>query len=436
MLNSVLKKSTSLIVMLVILSCGIEQDRIIILDPIQSKNKVRTGLDVLLEDYPDLLVGKTIGLVTNHTGISRDNKKNYKLLQNSPNIFLKKIFAPEHGFYGEASAGAKVDYDSIKNIEGPEIISLYGKTRKPSPDMLKDLDLIIYDIQDIGARFYTYISTLGIVMEAAGENNVDIMVLDRPNPIGGEIVEGAILDTSFKSFVGYYPIPVRYALTVGELSQMAINEGWLSSDPPSLTIIKMDGWKRNMFYDDTGLPWVPPSPNIPDLETAIIYPGMCLYEATNVSEGRGTNNPFKQIGAPWMTYEIAKEMKNLNLEGADFKFAKFSPKNLPGKAENPKFENKRCFGQKIEVTDRKKFRSLDVAIQSMYITFGLYTEHFRYKRERLNKLFGSNQLFKLLNGKLKKNNGKLIKSPPGLFELLNEDKKKFTIQATNYHLYQ
>ena len=288
--------------MLMILSCGIEQDRIIILDPIQSKNTVRTGLDVLLEDYPDLLVGKTIGLVTNHTGISRDNKKNYTLLQNSSNIFLKKIFAPEHGFYGEASAGAKVDYDSIKNTKGPEIISLYGKTRKPSPDMLDDLDLIIYDIQDIGARFYTYISTLGIVMEAAGENDVDVMVLDRPNPIGGEIVEGAILDTSFKSFVGYYPIPVRYALTVGELSQMAINEGWLSSNPPSLTIIKMDGWKRNMFYDDTGLPWVPPSPNIPDLETAIIYPGMCLYEATNVSEGRGTNNPFKQIGAPWMTY--------------------------------------------------------------------------------------------------------------------------------------
>ena len=162
---------------------------------------------------------------------------------------------------------------------------------------------------------------------------------------------------------------------------------------------------------------------------------MCLYEATNVSEGRGTNNPFKQIGAPWMTYEIAKEMKDFNIEGADFKFAKFNPKNRPGKAENPKFEKQRCFGQKIEVTDRNKFRSLDVAIYSMYITYALYTEYFRYNSGRLNKLFGNNKLFKLLNGKLKKKNGKLIGSPPGLLKLLDEDKKKFTIQARNYHLY-
>ena len=185
--------------------------------------------------------------------------------------------------------------------------------------MLDGIDLVIYDIQDVGARFYTYISTLGIVMEAAGENGVNVMVLDRPNPLGGEIIEGAILDTAFKSFVGYYPIPTRYALAVGELSQMAVKEGWLSSVPPELIVVRMDGWKRSMFFDDTGLPWVSPSPNIPDLETAIIYPGMCLYEATNVSEGRGTNNPFKQIGAPWMNYDIAKEMKNGELEGAEVK---------------------------------------------------------------------------------------------------------------------
>ena len=163
-----------------------------------------------------------------------------------------------------------MDYDG-KNTSGPEIISLYGKIRKPTKEMLDGIDLIIYDIQDVGARFYTYISTLGLVMEAAGEYGIDVMVLDRPNPIGGEIVEGAILDTAFKSFVGYYPIPIRYALTVGELSQMAVKEGWLTSNPPNLTIVKMDGWERKMFYDDTNLPWVPPSPNIPDLETAIIY---------------------------------------------------------------------------------------------------------------------------------------------------------------------
>ena len=305
--------------------CSSPIDTITIIEPVDINNDsiVRTGLDVLIEDHPNYFRGRSIGLVTNHTGITKNNEKNYELFQTNSEISLKRIFAPEHGFFGEASAGAKVDYDG-KNTPGPEIISLYGKIRKPTKEMLDGIDLIIYDIQDVGARFYTYISTLGLVMEAAGEYGIDVMVLDRPNPIGGEIIEGAILDTAFKSFVGYYPIPIRYALTVGELGQMAVKEGWLTSNPPNLTIVKMDGWERKMFYDDTNLPWVPPSPNIPDLETAIIYPGMCLYEATNVSEGRGTNNPFKQIGAPWMTYEIAKEMRDLGFEGIDFEYAKFS----------------------------------------------------------------------------------------------------------------
>jgi len=432
-----MKINQLLFLALLIMQCSKPKDSIIILSPIHlnSKDTIRTGLDVLLEDYPHYLKGKTVGLVTNHTGISRNSKKNYKLFQDSPYIYLKRIFAPEHGFYGEASAGAKIDYDKTVNTTEPEIISLYGKTRKPSAEMLSDLDLIIYDIQDVGARFYTYISTLGIVMEAAGENGVDVMVLDRPNPIGGEIIEGAILDTTFKSFVGYYPIPIRYALTVGELSQMAVKENWLSSLPPTLTVVKMDGWRRNMFYDDTGLPWIPPSPNIPDLETAIIYPGMCLYEATNVSEGRGTNKPFKQIGAPWMNFDIAKEMKNLNIEGADFKYAKFNPKNLPGKAENPKFENKQCVGQKIVVTDKYTYRAIETAIHSIYITFGFYTDEFRYKPGRLGKLYGNNHLFRLLNGQLRNERGKIIKVPSGLFKILEKDKDQFTFQSTPYRLY-
>ena len=270
-------KIVKLIALLFILArCSSPIDTITIIEPVHINNDsiVRTGLDVLIEDHPNYLQGRSIGLVTNHTGITKNNEKNYELFQTNSAISLKRIFAPEHGFFGEASAGAKVDYDG-KNTSGPEIISLYGKIRKPTKEMLDGIDLIIYDIQDVGARFYTYISTLGLVMEAAGEYGIDVMVLDRPNPIGGEIVEGAILDTAFKSFVGYYPIPIRYALTVGELSQMAVKEGWLTSNPPNLTIVKMDGGERKMFYDDTNLPWVPPSPNIPDLETAIRYPGMC-----------------------------------------------------------------------------------------------------------------------------------------------------------------
>jgi uncharacterized protein YbbC (DUF1343 family) len=404
------------------------KNKIVIIEP-NTQNydeSVRTGLDVLLEDYPDFLKGKTIGLVTNHTGISRKGEKNYKLFKNNPDIILKRIFAPEHEIYGESDAGAEIEYDNEKD-SGPEIVSLYGKTRKPTAEMLEGIDLVIYDIQDVGTRFYTHISTLGIVMEAAGENDVNVMVLDRPNPLGGEIIEGAILDTAFKSFVGYYPIPTRYGLTVGELSQMAVKEGWLSSVPPELTVIKMDGWKRSMFFDDTDLTWIPPSPNIPDLETAMIYPGMCLYEATNVSEGRGTNKPFKQIGAPWMNYDIAKEMKIQGLKGVDFKYAKFKPKNLPGRAEKPKFSGYFCVGQKIVITDKNEFRSVDTAIYSLMITIMFYMDNFRYDAKRIGYLWGNNLMNRFLRGDLK---------PKTLFKLLNQDQEKFIIQSAPYYLYQ
>jgi len=404
------------------------KNKIVIIEP-NTQNydeSVRTGLDVLLEDYPDFLKGKTIGLVTNHTGISRKGEKNYKLFENNPDITLKRIFAPEHGFYSEASAGAKVEYDNQKG-SGAEIISLYGNTRKPTTEMLEGIDLVIYDIQDVGARFYTYISTLGIVMEAAGENGVNVMVLDRPNPLGGEIIEGAILDTAFKSFIGYFPIPARYALTVGELSQMAVKEGWLSSVPPELIVVTMDDWKRSMFFDDTDLPWIPPSPNIPDLETAMIYPGICLYEATNVSEGIGTNKPFKQIGAPWMNYDIAKEMKIQGLKGVDFKYAKFKPKNLPGRAEKPKFSGYFCVGQKIVITDKNEFRSVDTAIYSLMITIMFYMDNFRYDAKRIGYLWGNNLMNRFLRGDLK---------PKTLFKLLNQDQEKFIIQSAPYYLYQ
>ena len=428
---------TILLLCLLALKCGKESNKqIIILDPLKpNKNGiVRNGIDVLLEDYPKHLQGKTVGLVTNHTGITRLKEKNYKVFKENPDITLAKIFAPEHGFFGEASAGAKVDYNSTNEI-GTEIISLYGKERKPTADMLRGLDVIIYDIQDIGARFYTYISTLGLVMEAAGDHGIDVIVLDRPNPIGGEIIEGPILDSTYKSFVGYYPIPIRYGLTVGELSQMAIKEGWLESNPPHLTIFKMDGWKRKMFFDDTKLPWVSPSPNIPDLETALIYPGMCIYEATNISEGRGTKKPFKQIGAPWMSYDIAKELKGKKIKGADIEYAKFKPLSLSGKAENPKFQDNLCFGFQTIITDKYKYKSLNTAIESIYINFGFYPENIRYKKERMGKLFGNDNLFKLVTGKLYNEKRKKIRVPLGLIKLIEKDSEKFKEVSKPYQLY-
>ena len=432
-----MKNVTILLLLLLAFHCADKPKKIItVIDPIQinSSETVRNGIDVLIEDYPNFLYGKAVGLVTNHTGITRRERKNYEVFKENPNITLTKIFAPEHGFFGEASAGAKVDYDSTNKI-GTEIISLYGKERKPTADMLKDLDVIIYDIQDIGARFYTYISTLGLVMEAAGENDIEVIVLDRPNPIGGEIVEGPILDTTYKSFVGYYPIPIRYGLTVGELSQMAIKESWLETNPPHLTIFKMDGWKRKMFFDDTKLPWIPPSPNIPDLETALIYPGMCIYESTNISEGRGTNKPFKQIGAPWMNYDIAKELKGLEIEGADINYAKFKPISIPGKSENPKFKGKLCLGFQTAITDRFKYRSVNTAIESIYINFAFYPDNLRFKKDRMGKLFGNNNLFKLVTGKLLNANKKKIRVPSGLIKMMEKDSEKFVNSSTPYHLY-
>ena len=260
--------------------------------PIKEKLTVLNGIDVLLEKKLHFIKSRKIALVTNHSGIDKNLIPNYKRLMEIDDLELKVIFSPEHGLFGEAAAGEKVDYNGqIKTL--PKIVSLYGDNRKPTQTQMEDIDIIIYDIQDIGARFYTYISTLGMVMESASKYGVKVLVLDRPNPIGGNIVEGPILDLKFQTFVGYYPIPTRYGLTIGELALMINGEKWIDGNP-ELEIVKMKGWTRDLWYDQTKLPWVKPSPNIPDLNTAIIYPGMCLLEATNISEGRGTKKPFKK----------------------------------------------------------------------------------------------------------------------------------------------
>ena len=259
------------------------------LEPLTEKIKVLNGIDVLLKKKLHFIQSRKIALVTNHSGVDKNLVPNYKRLMEVEDVELKVIFSPEHGLFGESEAGEKINYTELKEL--PKVISLYGGTRKPSAEMLDGVNLIIYDIQDIGARFYTYISTLGLVMEAGAELGIPVLVLDRPNPIRGDIIEGPILDIKYRSFVGQYPIATRYGGTVGELAKKIIKNKWITS-LPELEIIKMEGWQPNAWFDQTDLPWVAPSPNIPDLKTAIIYPGMCLFEGTNVSEGRGTPNPF------------------------------------------------------------------------------------------------------------------------------------------------
>ena len=337
--------------------------------PIIEKLNVLNGIDVLLEKKLHFIKSRKIALVTNHSGVDKNSIPNYKRLMEVEDVELKVIFSPEHGLFGESEAGEKINYSDIDEL--PRVISLYGGTRKPSAEMLEDVNLIIYDIQDIGARFYTYISTLGMVMEAAAELDIPVLVLDRPNPIRADIIEGPLLDIKHQSFVGYYPIPTRYGGTVGELANKIIENKWISP-LPELEIIKMEGWQPNAWYDQTDLPWIPPSPNIPDLKTAIIYPGMCLFEGTNISEGRGTPNPFKWIGSPWIDgKKLSQTLNNFKLPGVVFVPKSFTPIRIPGKSENPKFKDQKCNGIEVWITDRDKYRSIDVGVLTLYTIYNI-----------------------------------------------------------------
>ena len=363
-------------------------------EPLTEKIKVLNGIDVLLKKKLHFIQSRKIALVTNHSGVDKNLVPNYKRLMEVEDVELKVIFSPEHGLFGESEAGEKINYTELKEL--PKVISLYGGTRKPSAEMLDGVNLIIYDIQDIGARFYTYISTLGLVMEAGAELGIPVLVLDRPNPIRGDIIEGPILDIKYQSFVGQYPIATRYGGTVGELAKKIIKNKWITS-LPELEIIKMEGWQPNAWFDQTDLPWVAPSPNIPDLKTAIIYPGMCLFEGTNVSEGRGTPNPFKWIGAPWIDgKKLSQTLNNFKLPGVVFVPKSFIPVAIPGKSENPKFKNQKCHGIEVWVTDRDQYKSIDVGVLTLFSIYNMYPNDIKIRESGLNRLWGSNELYKKL----------------------------------------
>ena len=364
--------------------------------PPVDKIHINTGLDILLDKKKNLIADKTIALVTNQTGIDQDGNPNYKRLMELEKTKLKVVFSPEHGLFGEADAEIIYE-DKIDNL--PTVYSLYGTVRKPTKEMLDGIDIILYDIQDIGARFYTYISTLGLVMEAAAEQSIPVIILDRPNPIRGDIVEGPILDLEYQSFIGKYPIPIRYGWTIGELAEKIIQEKWIHPIP-KLTIIPMEGWNASLWYDETTLPWVKPSPNIPDLETALIYPGMCLLEGTNISEGRGTDHPFKWFGSPWIdSKNLSQELNNLKLSGVVFVPKSFTPKSIPGVADKPKYENQLCHGIEIRVIDRNKYYSIKTGVSILKTINEIYPNSFIIKEKRLNKLWGNSTLLENLQEK-------------------------------------
>lgn len=316
------------------------------LDSATTSTKVLTGIDVLERNGFKQLAGLRLGLVTNHTGRNRDGRQTIDVLSKAPNVKLVALFSPEHGIRGLVDEKFS---DSKDEATGLPIYSLYGESRRPKPEQLKDLDALVYDIQDVGVRFYTYISTLGYLLEEAAKIKLPVYVLDRPNPIGGIDVDGPIADTDKLSFVSYHTIPTRHGLTIGELAQLFNRQRKIGAD---VRVIKMEGWRRSMWFDETNLTWINPSPNMRSLTEATLYPGVGLIELTNVSVGRGTDTPFEILGAPWIQGDkLAEYLNQRAIPGVRFVPIRFTPNASV-------FKNEQCGGVNIVLIDRAAFRPL------------------------------------------------------------------------------
>lgn len=310
--------------------------------------RVETGAVTLIEQHLADLEDQRVGLVMNPTARIGDVHMLDTLLALDVNI--SALFAPEHGFRGEAGAGEVIEDGVDQQTELP-VFSLYGSNRKPTPEMLSHVDLLIFDMQDVGARFYTYIATLGLVMEAATESGIPVWVLDRPNPLGGDYVSGWILEEEFKSFVGPYPIPVAHGLTMGELAKMIAGEQWMNFEQePQLRVVEMSGWTREMIWPDTGLEWVAPSPNLATFEQAYLYPGTVFFEGTTMSEGRGTDRPFLTMGDPSTSLDKST-LESLNdiSDQLEVSLVEFTPRSIPGVAPNPKHLDSPSIGIDVQL---------------------------------------------------------------------------------------
>ena len=383
---------TSVYLLLIISACSCDS---------LEEEHVKVGADVLVSEKYDLVKNRKIGIITNHTALLSNGTHLVDTLHslNDKNIIC--LFGPEHGIRGDSPDGTKIS-DGIDSKTKLPVYSLYGETKKPTPEMLKNIDLLIFDIQDIGARFYTFISTMYYGIEAAAENNIPIMILDRPNPINGNNVEGPMLDYNYSSFVGIEEIPIRHGMTVGELAKLMNQKRLFTRQKVAdLRIVEMKNWDRKFYYDDCKINWVKPSPNMPDIETAIIYPGTCLLEGTNISEGRGTYSPFMQIGSPYANAEeLVEELNKLNIQGVQSSPTEFTPIEIENMSKYPKYKNEQCIGLKFEITDRNKFNPVEFGINLIYVFNKLYPQKFEFREKWIDKLWGSNSLRQqILEGK-------------------------------------
>ncbi|MBI5712976.1 MAG: DUF1343 domain-containing protein [Chloroflexi bacterium] len=341
---------------------------------------VKTGLDILLHKKLSRLRGKRVGVVTHPAAVLPDFTSSVDALLKAK-VNLTALYGPEHGISGAAAEGAKIG-NVTDSRSGLPVFSLYGETREPNEEMLRDVDVLLLDMQDVGVRFYTYISTLFYLLKGAAKNQKEVIVLDRPNPITGTRVEGRLIDAGFESFIGIIPIPIRHGMTLGELAHYMNTVYKIGA---KLDVITMQGWKRAMWFDDTGLPWVATSPAIPHFATTIMYPGVCLLEGINVSVGRGTSLPFEICGAPWVDgNDLAETMNGLKIKGVRFRAINFQP-------SGNKYANEPCGGVQVHVTDREAASPLIVGLELVKTIRALYPSQFQWNVRHFDILSGSSR---------------------------------------------
>ncbi|SDW86672.1 Uncharacterized conserved protein YbbC, DUF1343 family [Marininema mesophilum] len=388
--------------------------------PEHIKNGVKTGLQILLEN-PSLVEGKKVGLITNPTGITSSYEHGLDAMLRQ-GINVVKVYGPEHGVRGTEQAG-----DTPGSFEDPRtglpFINLYGKQPQEMIPLFSGVDVLVFDIQDVGTRYYTYIYTMAYAMEAAAQAGKPFVVLDRPNPIGGTRIEGPVLDPAYSSFVGLYPIPQRHGMTVGELAQMF--RGEFLTHKPELQVIRMKRWHRKERYTDTDLPWVPPSPNMPTLDTALVYSGTGMIEGTNLSEGRGSTRPFELLGAPYIKgWEWAEELNKAKLPGVSFREAAFTP-------TFSKYQGQTVTGVQVYVTDSRIFRPTLTGLTILETVKRLYPKDFAWRKDGdsywIDKLTGSDRVRKGIDA------GESAKTIEAKF---NRELDVFKIKRATYLLYR
>lgn len=352
--------------------------------PLAAQGRVRLGIEVLLTDSIHLVSGKRVGLITNHTGVTPDGRSSIELLHRARGVRLTALFAPEHGIRGQAAEGEKIDA-TVDSATGVPVYSLYGENRVPTADMLKDVDVVLYDIQDVGARVYTYQWTMALSAEAVTAHGRGFIVLDRPNPIRGDRVEGGVLDLEFASFVGQYPVALRYGLTPGELIRYLVGSRQVKAD---VKVVPMAGWRRNMWWHETGIPWRNPSPNIRSPDAALLYTGTVFFEGTNLSEGRGTPRPFQLVGAGWLkdAGEIARELNARRMPGVVF------DSTLVTVEVGQKWGGQQIPMIAVTVSGRDEVQPYRVGLEMLRAVYRRHKGEFQWRINSINRLTGSTRV--------------------------------------------